>query len=378
MRVSFVQAVSPHFIAGAVGFIGYDVIRFFEPTVPVHPQRRSANAGDDVHDRAADGYFRSSAAQDSGRLERADVERRMSRLRKLTRRRAKSWNSPRSNESRSAGHACRRFPAEKVAKASGPEEQHDPRANSKPVSTGQGVHPRRRHLPVRAVAALRDGLHRRPAHALPRAAFRESVALHVSAEIRRDFAARRQLARRSTSAACIGRGNPPHRRHAPAGPERRRGRRNAPELLADPKERAEHLMLVDLARNDVGRVAEFGSVKVSDFMTIEQYSHVMHIVSNVHGSLRPDRTAYDVMRATFPAGTVSGSPKVRAMQIINQFEKSKRGVYAGRRRLLRLRRQQRLLHRPAHRRAEGRQSLRASRRRHRRRFLARVASIRNA
>lgn len=104
---------------------------------------------------------------------------------------------------------------------------------------------------------------------------------------------------------------------------------NARELLADPKERAEHLMLVDLARNDVGRIAEFGSVEVTDFMTIEKYSHVMHIVSNVVGTLRGDRNAYDVMRATFPAGTVSGSPKVRAMQIINSFEKSKRGTYAG-------------------------------------------------
>jgi len=104
---------------------------------------------------------------------------------------------------------------------------------------------------------------------------------------------------------------------------------NAAALLADPKERAEHLMLVDLARNDVGRIADFGTVRVTDFMTIEKYSHVMHIVSNVVGELRPDKTAYDVMRATFPAGTVSGSPKVRAMQIINQFEKSKRGVYAG-------------------------------------------------
>ncbi|HEX8297408.1 MAG TPA: anthranilate synthase component I [Chthoniobacteraceae bacterium] len=104
---------------------------------------------------------------------------------------------------------------------------------------------------------------------------------------------------------------------------------NARELLADPKERAEHLMLVDLARNDVGRATEFGSVKVTDFMTIEKYSHVMHIVSNVEGRLRPDRTAYDVMRATFPAGTVSGSPKVRALQIINGCEKNKRSVYAG-------------------------------------------------
>jgi len=104
---------------------------------------------------------------------------------------------------------------------------------------------------------------------------------------------------------------------------------NAADLLADPKERAEHLMLVDLARNDVGRASEFGSVKVTDFMTIEKYSHVMHIVSNVEGRLRPDRTAYDVMRATFPAGTVSGSPKVRALQIINGCEKNKRGVYSG-------------------------------------------------
>jgi anthranilate synthase component I len=104
---------------------------------------------------------------------------------------------------------------------------------------------------------------------------------------------------------------------------------NAEELLADPKERAEHLMLVDLARNDVGRIAEFGSVEVSDFMTVERYSHVMHIVSHVSGKLAGGRSAYDVMRATFPAGTVSGSPKVRAMQIINELENSKRCTYAG-------------------------------------------------
>ncbi|MEI6713990.1 MAG: anthranilate synthase component I [Verrucomicrobiota bacterium] len=104
---------------------------------------------------------------------------------------------------------------------------------------------------------------------------------------------------------------------------------NAAELLGDPKERAEHLMLVDLARNDVGRIAKFGSVKVTDFMTIERYSHVMHIVSHVTGELRENCNAFDVMRATFPAGTVSGSPKVRAMQILGKLEKHKRGVYAG-------------------------------------------------
>ena len=104
---------------------------------------------------------------------------------------------------------------------------------------------------------------------------------------------------------------------------------NAAELLADPKERAEHIMLVDLARNDVGRVAEFGTVRVNEFMEIERYSHVMHIVSNVVGRTRADCTAFDVVRATFPAGTVSGAPKIRAMQIISELENVRRGCYAG-------------------------------------------------
>ena len=103
----------------------------------------------------------------------------------------------------------------------------------------------------------------------------------------------------------------------------------AADLLADQKECAEHLMLVDLARNDVGRISQHGSVTVDDFMIVERYSHVMHIVSNVHGQLDPGHSAYDVLRATFPAGTVSGAPKIRAMQIINELEKSKRCSYAG-------------------------------------------------
>jgi len=104
----------------------------------------------------------------------------------------------------------------------------------------------------------------------------------------------------------------------------------AAELLADKKECAEHLMLVDLARNDVGRISKHGSVVVDDFMIVERYSHVMHIVSNVHGELNEDEySAYDVLRATFPAGTVSGAPKIRAMQIINELEKSKRCSYSG-------------------------------------------------
>jgi anthranilate synthase component I len=103
----------------------------------------------------------------------------------------------------------------------------------------------------------------------------------------------------------------------------------AAELQADPKERAEHVMLMDLGRNDVGRVAQTGSVKLTDNMIIERYSHVMHIVSGVEGKLRPELNAMDVLRATFPAGTVSGSPKVRAMEIIDELEPTKRGIYAG-------------------------------------------------
>ena len=104
---------------------------------------------------------------------------------------------------------------------------------------------------------------------------------------------------------------------------------NEKELLADPKERAEHVMLVDLARNDIGRVCDFGSVQVKDLMIIERYSHVMHIVSEVEGHLSSDRTPFDLIRATFPAGTLSGAPKIRAMQIISELEQTARGPYGG-------------------------------------------------
>jgi len=115
----------------------------------------------------------------------------------------------------------------------------------------------------------------------------------------------------------------------PRGATREEDERLEKELLADPKERAEHVQLMDLGRNDVGRVAQVGSVRVTENMQVERYSHVMHIVSNVEGTLRPGLSAIDVLRATFPAGTVSGAPKVRAMEIIDQLEPSKRGVYAG-------------------------------------------------
>jgi anthranilate synthase component 1 len=121
----------------------------------------------------------------------------------------------------------------------------------------------------------------------------------------------------------------------PLAGTRRRGRTEeedrqlADELLADPKERAEHIMLVDLGRNDVGRVARYGTVELTDVMVVERYSHVMHITSNVSGRLQPGKTAIQALRACLPAGTLSGAPKVRAMEIIDELEPHRRGPYGG-------------------------------------------------
>jgi anthranilate synthase component 1 len=115
----------------------------------------------------------------------------------------------------------------------------------------------------------------------------------------------------------------------PRGVTEQDDRRLADELLADEKEKAEHVMLVDLGRNDIGRVSETGSVQVTEYMTIERYSHVMHLVSHVEGVLRAEFDAYDLIRATFPAGTLTGAPKIRAMQIIHELEGQPRGVYGG-------------------------------------------------
>jgi anthranilate synthase component 1 len=115
----------------------------------------------------------------------------------------------------------------------------------------------------------------------------------------------------------------------PRGKSAQEDEQLAQELLQDPKEIAEHVMLVDLGRNDLGRVCVQGSVKVDELMVIERYSHVMHIVSNVIGELAPDKTAWDLLKACFPAGTVSGAPKIRAMEIIRQLEPERRGPYSG-------------------------------------------------
>lgn len=115
----------------------------------------------------------------------------------------------------------------------------------------------------------------------------------------------------------------------PRGRNRQEDREMEAELLRDEKEKAEHLMLVDLGRNDLGRVCDYGSIEVKDFMDIERYSHVMHIVSTVQGQLSPDKTGFDALKACFPAGTLSGAPKIRAMEIIEELEPTRRGIYGG-------------------------------------------------
>ena len=194
---------------------------------------------------------------------------------------------------------------------------------------GQGAHPRRRHLPGRAGAALRPRARRRPASTCTACCARSTPARTCtsSATPRSRSSARRPSRWCSCSAPKV--------ISRPIAGTRRRGRtdeddrRMAGELREHPKEIAEHVMLVDLARNDVGRVAQFGTVHVDELMTLERYSHVMHLTSQVSGELRPGLGPIDVLRATLPAGTVSGAPKVRAMEIIDELEPVKRGPYAG-------------------------------------------------
>ena len=157
----------------------------------------------------------------------------------------------------------------------------------------------------------------------------------------------------------------------PRGKDAQQDAALAEELLADPKELAEHLMLIDLGRNDIGRVAEHGTVKLTDKMVIERYSHVMHIVSNVEAKLQQGLSAMDVLKATFPAGTVSGAAKVRAMEIIDELEPTQARHLRWRGRLPRLQWRHGRRHRPAYCRGEGPSTVRAGRCWHRCRLRAR-------
>ena len=170
---------------------------------------------------------------------------------------------------------------------------------------------------------------RRPVLDLPRPARDQPVAVHVLPRLR-GLPDRRRVARAARHRHRRPRDDAADRRHAAARRRRRaRTRRSPQDLLADEKERAEHVMLVDLGRNDLGRVCEYGSVEVETFMAVETYSHLIHIVSSVGGRLRAEVGPMDALRSILPAGTLSGAPKVRAMQIIDELEPVKRGAYGG-------------------------------------------------
>ncbi|MBV9876577.1 MAG: anthranilate synthase component I [Verrucomicrobia bacterium] len=324
-RYSFVEYPGlPPFVGGAVGYIGYDVVRFFEPTVTPSPpdqlnvpdsvfiitdtflvfdhrfRRLKIFAPAFIDEKGPDVAYEDAGAKIAKILERLEspTQSRLMNAAQVT-----PYLSPESNTSRDEFCDIVRRCQEHIRAGDVfqivPSQRFQAKYDGDPISLYRAlrfVNP----SPYMFYLRLEENF----------SLIGSSPEVHVRL---RD----RKVEIRPLAGT----------RRRGATPEE--DQELAADLLKDPKERAEHLMLVDLARNDVGRISDFGSIKVSDFMTIERYSHVMHIVSNIEGQLKEGRDADDVMRATFPAGTVSGAPKVRAMQLINEFEKGKRGVYSG-------------------------------------------------
>jgi anthranilate synthase component 1 len=325
-RFTFVAPTDvPHFVGGAVGYVGYDVVRFFEPTVPLHlrddlkiPEmifmiprmllvfdhrfrklRLICNAHLDAGVSVDQAYGRAAA-----QLEKATAKLNEQRaLQPIDAKPPTTLPSPTSNTTRAEFESM-------VVKA----KELIAAGDIFQVVLSQRFETGFAGEPLDLYRALRFGNPSPYMFCLrldPKCAVLGSSP-EVHLRVHNRMAELRPIA-----------GTYPRGKN-PAEDERL-----ARELIADPKERAEHVMLIDLGRNDLGRVAEFGSVKVTEQMIIERYSHVMHIVSHIVARLREDKNAFDAIRATFPAGTVSGAPKIRAMQIIAKLEKAKRGFYAG-------------------------------------------------
>jgi anthranilate synthase component 1 len=315
----------PHFVGGAVGYVGYDVVRFFEPTVPIHQRddlkipemmfmiprmllvfdhrfrklRLICNAHIDDKASADQAYDRAVT-----NLEQAMAKLHEQRvLRPIEAKPPAHLPSPASNTTRTEFESM-------VVKA----KELIAAGDIFQVVLSQRFESDFGGEPLDLYRALRFG---NPSpYMFCLRLDRNFAVLGSSPEVHlrvRDRAAELR----------------PIAGTYPRGKDASEDERLAAQLIADPKERAEHVMLIDLGRNDLGRVAEFGTVKVTEQMVIERYSHVMHIVSHIVAHLREDRTAFAALRATFPAGTVSGAPKIRAMQIIADLEKAKRGFYAG-------------------------------------------------
>jgi len=315
----------PHFAGGAVGYIGYDIVRFFEPTVPIHPRDdlklpgmmfmiarmllvfdhrfrklRLVTLAKIDHDISAD------QAYDRAQHDLENAITRLSQpanLRPISSERIEKLPAAQSNTPRAEFESMVAEAKELIAEG-----------DIFQVVLSQRFETQFKGNALDLYRALRFGNPSPYMFYLKFAddftALGSSPELHV--RVREGLAEIRPIAGTR-----------------PRGKDATEDDRLATELMADPKERAEHVMLIDLGRNDLGRVAEFGSVKVTEQMSIERYSHVMHIVSHVTARLRKGQNAFDAVRATFPAGTVSGAPKIRAMQIIADLEKSRRGFYSG-------------------------------------------------
>jgi anthranilate synthase component 1 len=325
-RFQFVASPQlPHFAGGAVGYIGYDLVRFFEPTVPIHPRddlqlpemmfmiartllvfdhrfrklRLVTNAHIDDETSIDEAYQRAFRDLESA-IERLNQP---TTLRPICAQPLEERPVARSNTARQEFESMVVRAKELIA--AGDIFQ---------VVLSQRFETEFAGDPLDLYRCLRFGnpspymfcLKLKPNFI----ALGSSPELHV--RVRDEVAQIRPIAGTR-----------------PRGNNAAQDERLAAELIADPKERAEHVMLIDLGRNDLGRVAQFGTVQVTEQMAIERYSHVMHIVSHVVARLRDEGNAFDAVRATFPAGTVSGAPKIRAMQIIAELEKSRRGFYAG-------------------------------------------------
>jgi anthranilate synthase component I len=314
----------PHFLAGAVGYIGYDVVPFFEPTVPLHdnndvdlPQMMFMIARTLL---VFDHRFRKLRLIVNAHIDSANVDAayehgcrhllqaidRLNRsisLRSIRSEKIAQLPAHRSNTSREEFEAKVRQAKELIA--AGDIFQ---------VVLSQRFETDFRGDDVDLYRALRFG---NPSPYMFCLRFGKDFTI-IGSSPEMHVRVREGVAEIHPVAGT-----------RPRGKNSDEDEKLAAELIVDPKERAEHVMLIDLGRNDLGRVAEFGSVRVTEQMSIERYSHVMHIVSHVVGKLRADCDAFDAMRATFPAGTVSGAPKIRAMQIIAELEKARRGFYSG-------------------------------------------------
>ena len=316
---------TPHFIGGAVGFLGYDVVRLFEPKVPIHTRddlqlpevmfiiARSLVVFDHrfrtLH-LISHAYCGKQASVDSAYEQaEANLQRIVERLKQAT------VASPIPDEPAAPLPPAR-------SNTSRPEFETMVHRAKQLIAAGdifQVVLSQRFETeyvndPLDLYRCLRFG---NPSPYMFYLSFgSDFTAIGSSPELH-------VRVRNSTVEIR------PIAGTRPRGIDPAEDQRLSEDLLRDPKERAEHVMLIDLGRNDLGRVAEFGTVKVTEQMVIERYSHVMHIVSHVAARLRDNMTGFDAVRATFPAGTVSGAPKIRAMQVIAELEKSRRGFYAG-------------------------------------------------